>query len=40
MLSWRGIWRDKHLFDESPLEVPLEISEHVCADGTKPLLAT
>jgi len=38
MLSWRGIWRDKALFDECSLEVPLEISSHICPDGTKPLL--
>jgi len=40
MLGWRGVWWDWALFDESPEEVPLEISNHTTLDGTKPLLST
>lgn len=40
LLSWRGIWRDKELFDDSPDEVQMEISNHTTIDGTKPLLKT
>lgn len=38
LFTWRGVWRNKELFDKDPENVPLKIFNFVTKNLTKPIL--
>ena len=38
LFTWRGVWRNKHMFDKDPENVPVKIFNFVTKNLSKPIL--